>query len=78
MHHTHLKNVKWEPRGHLEQSIPDSPRDEKRYEDDIAASEQVTTALRADLFECKFTRRWLTSLMSRGEEMNLDEAQQPP
>jgi hypothetical protein len=78
MHHTHLDNVKWEPRRHLEQLILDSPRDKKRYEDDIAASEQVTTALRADPFECKFTRRWLTSLMSRVDEMNLDEAQQPP
>ncbi|KAH7394297.1 hypothetical protein BKA66DRAFT_455962 [Pyrenochaeta sp. MPI-SDFR-AT-0127] len=46
-------------------------RDER--EDDQAASEEVTAALRADPFERTFSTRWLTSLLSRVEEMDLDE-----
>lgn len=48
-------------------------RDEGHYEDDIAASEEVTAALRADPFERSFATRWLTSLISRVEEMGSDE-----
>lgn len=48
-------------------------RDESQLEDDIAASEEVTAALRADPFERTFATRWLTSLISRIEEMDLDE-----
>lgn len=48
-------------------------RDERTYEDDVAAAEEVTAALRADPFECSFTTRWLTSLISRVEEMGFDE-----
>jgi predicted nicotinamide N-methyase len=48
-------------------------RDETQSEDDIAASEEVTAALRADPFERTFATRWLTSLISRVEEMGLDE-----
>ncbi|OAK97552.1 hypothetical protein IQ06DRAFT_295895 [Phaeosphaeriaceae sp. SRC1lsM3a] len=48
-------------------------RDEDQYEDDIAASEEVTAALRADPFERTFATRWLTSLISRVEEMGFDE-----
>jgi hypothetical protein len=48
-------------------------RDETQYEDDIAASEEVTAALRADPYERTFATRWLTSLISRVEEMGFDE-----
>ncbi|KAH8723170.1 putative methyltransferase-domain-containing protein [Phaeosphaeriaceae sp. PMI808] len=48
-------------------------RDETLYEDDIAACEEVTFALRADLFERAFATRWLTSLISRVEEMEFGE-----
>jgi hypothetical protein len=48
-------------------------RDERQYEDDIAAFEEVTAALRADPFERSFATRWLTSLISRVEEMGLDD-----
>ncbi|KAF1914402.1 putative methyltransferase-domain-containing protein [Ampelomyces quisqualis] len=48
-------------------------RDEKQNEDDIASSEEVTAALRADPFERAFATRWLTSLISRVEEMGFDE-----
>lgn len=48
-------------------------RDEIQLEDDIAASEEVTAALRADPFERTFATRWLTSLISRIEEMGFDE-----
>jgi predicted nicotinamide N-methyase len=48
-------------------------RDETQCEDDIAASEEVTAALRADPFERTFATRWLTSLISRAEEMGFDE-----
>jgi hypothetical protein len=48
-------------------------RDERQYEDDIATSEEVTAALRADPFEKTFATRWLTSLIPRVEEMGFDE-----
>jgi hypothetical protein len=48
-------------------------RDERQCEDDIVTSEEVTAALRADPFEKRFTTRWLTSLISRVEEMGFDE-----
>jgi hypothetical protein len=48
-------------------------RDERQYEDDIATSEEVTAALRADPFEKTFATRWLTSLISRVEGMGFDE-----
>jgi predicted nicotinamide N-methyase len=48
-------------------------RDERQYEDDVAAYEEVTAALRADPFERNFATRWLTSLISRVEEMGFDE-----
>jgi len=48
-------------------------RDENQYEHDVAASEEVTAALRADPFERNFATRWLTSLISRVEEMGFDE-----
>lgn len=48
-------------------------RDERQNEDDVAASEEVTAALRADPFERSFATRWLTSLISRVEEMGFDE-----
>ncbi|KAF1851615.1 uncharacterized protein K460DRAFT_362376 [Cucurbitaria berberidis CBS 394.84] len=42
-------------------------------EDDDAASEEVLAALRADFFERTFATRWLTSLLSRVEEIDLSE-----
>ncbi|KAH6254394.1 hypothetical protein HBI40_173700 [Parastagonospora nodorum] len=48
-------------------------RDERTYGDDMAAAEEVTAALRADPFERSFATRWLTSLISRVEEMGFDE-----
>ncbi|KAF2820250.1 hypothetical protein CC86DRAFT_374459 [Ophiobolus disseminans] len=48
-------------------------RDEKQFEDDVAVSEEVTAALRADPYERTFATRWLTSLISRVEEMGFDE-----
>ncbi|CAO2657804.1 Nn.00g070640.m01.CDS01 [Neocucurbitaria sp. VM-36] len=42
-------------------------------ENDDAASEEVTAALRADPFERTFVTRWLTSLLSRVEELDLSE-----
>lgn len=42
-------------------------------EDDEAAAEEVTAAIRADPFERTFATRWLTSLISRVEEMDLTE-----
>lgn len=42
-------------------------------EDDEAAIEEVTAAIRADPFERTFATRWLTSLISRVEEMDLPE-----
>lgn len=48
-------------------------RDERIFEDDIAAAEEVTAALRADPFERTFATRWLTSLISRVEETEFDE-----
>lgn len=42
-------------------------------EDDQAAAEEVTAALRADPFERTFAMRWLTSLLSRVEEIDLEE-----
>jgi hypothetical protein len=42
-------------------------------EDDEAAAEEVTAATRADPFERTFATRWLTSLISRVEEMDLTE-----
>ncbi|EAT78412.1 hypothetical protein SNOG_14175 [Parastagonospora nodorum SN15] len=39
----------------------------------MAAAEEVTAALRADPFERSFATRWLTSLISRVEEMGFDE-----
>lgn len=48
-------------------------RDEQQYENDAAAAEEVTAALRADPFERNFTTRWLTSLIARVEEMGSDE-----
>src|SRR5687768_653122 len=49
-------------------------RDEVELEDDIAASEEVTAALRADPFERTFATRWLTSLISRVEETEFEDA----
>jgi hypothetical protein len=48
-------------------------RDEQQDEDDIASYEEVTAALRADPFERTFATRWLTSLISRVEEMGFEE-----
>ncbi|KAL5119788.1 hypothetical protein ACEQ8H_002394 [Pleosporales sp. CAS-2024a] len=48
-------------------------RDDRQTEDDIAALEEVTATLRADPFERNFATRWLTSLISRVEEMGFDE-----
>lgn len=48
-------------------------RDGEDGEDEVAASEEATAALRADPFERTFATRWLTSLMSRIEEMEFDE-----
>jgi predicted nicotinamide N-methyase len=48
-------------------------RDEQQDENDIASYEEVTAALRADPFERTFATRWLTSLISRVEEMGLEE-----
>ncbi|KAF1923661.1 uncharacterized protein M421DRAFT_425554 [Didymella exigua CBS 183.55] len=42
-------------------------------EDDEAAAEEVTAAVRADPFERTFATRWLTSLISRIEEMDITE-----
>ena len=42
-------------------------------EDDEAAAEEVTAAARADPFERNFATRWLTSLISRVEEMDITE-----
>ena len=44
---------------------------EDEYDD--ASFEEVTAALRADPFERTFATRWLTSLLSRVEEMDLSE-----
>ncbi|KAF2033094.1 hypothetical protein EK21DRAFT_59189 [Setomelanomma holmii] len=48
-------------------------RDENQVEDDIAASEEVTAALRADPFESTFATRWLTSIIARAEDMEFEE-----
>ena len=48
-------------------------RDENEREEEVAASEEVTAAIRADSFERTFATRWLTSLISRVEEMGFDE-----
>jgi hypothetical protein len=48
-------------------------RDEQQDEDDIASHEETTAALRADPFERTFATRWLTSLISRVEEMGFEE-----
>jgi hypothetical protein len=48
-------------------------RDETSQEYDLAAVEGLTAALRADPFERTFTTRWLTSLIVRVEEMDLDD-----
>lgn len=48
-------------------------RDEQHDEDDIAAAEEATAAIRADQFERTFATRWLTSLISRIHEMGFDE-----
>ncbi|KAH7080092.1 S-adenosyl-L-methionine-dependent methyltransferase [Paraphoma chrysanthemicola] len=48
-------------------------RDENQVEDSIAASEEVTAALRADPFERTFATRWLTSLLARVEEMDFED-----
>lgn len=42
-------------------------------EDDAAAAEEMTAIIRADLFERTFATRWLTSLISRVEEMDIPE-----
>ena len=42
-------------------------------EDDEAAAEEATAVIRADPFERIFATRWLTSLISRVEEMDLTE-----
>jgi predicted nicotinamide N-methyase len=42
-------------------------------EEDDAAHEEVTAAVRADPFERTFVMRWLTSLISRIEEMELED-----
>ncbi|KAH6643177.1 putative methyltransferase-domain-containing protein [Boeremia exigua] len=42
-------------------------------EDDEAAAEEVTASIRADPFERTFATRWLTSLISRVEEMDFSE-----
>ncbi|KAJ4985435.1 Protein-lysine N-methyltransferase EFM2-like protein 2 [Stagonosporopsis vannaccii] len=42
-------------------------------EDDEGAAEEVTASIRADPFERTFATRWLTSLISRVEEMDLTE-----
>lgn len=41
--------------------------------DEDAAQEELTSALRADPYERTFATRWLTSLISRSEEMELDD-----
>jgi predicted nicotinamide N-methyase len=48
-------------------------RDEREYEDNVAAAEEVTAALRADPFERNYAARWLTLLVARVEEMDLDD-----
>jgi protein-lysine N-methyltransferase EEF2KMT len=42
-------------------------------DDDDTALEEVTRLLRADLFERNVATRWLTSLLSRVEEMDFDD-----
>ncbi|KAF3041748.1 hypothetical protein E8E12_008648 [Didymella heteroderae] len=42
-------------------------------DDDEAAVEEMTAAIRADPFERTFVTRWLTSLISRAEEMDITE-----
>jgi ribosomal protein L11 methylase PrmA len=42
-------------------------------EDEGVASEEVTAILRADPFERTFTTKWLTALIARSEEMDLDD-----
>jgi predicted nicotinamide N-methyase len=42
-------------------------------EDDDTVSEEVTAALRADPFERTFATKWLTALIARSEEMDLDD-----
>jgi hypothetical protein len=48
-------------------------RDETNRDHDIATADEVTAALRADPFERTFATRWLTSLIARAEEMDLDD-----
>ena len=48
-------------------------QNEDEDEDDKAAVEEVTASIRADPFERTFATRWLTSLISRVEEMDLSE-----
>jgi SAM-dependent methyltransferase len=48
-------------------------RDEAHGEDGITAAEEATAALRAEPFERTFAIRWLTSLISRIQEMGFDE-----
>ncbi|KAI8933486.1 hypothetical protein NX059_009224 [Plenodomus lindquistii] len=42
-------------------------------EDDDAAHEEAIAALRADPFERTFATRWLTALIARSEEMEMDD-----
>jgi SAM-dependent methyltransferase len=48
-------------------------RDEEHAENEIAAAEEATAAIRADQFERTFATRWLTSLIARIHEMGFDE-----
>jgi hypothetical protein len=48
-------------------------RDEAHGEDRITAAEEAIAALRAEPFERTFAIRWLTSLISRIQEMGFDE-----
>lgn len=50
-----------------------SQAEDEDDEDDDAAAEEVTVAIRADPFERNFATRWLTSLISRVEEMDITE-----
>jgi len=48
-------------------------RDEEHGEGETAAAEEATAVIRADQFERTFATRWLTSLISRVQEMGFDE-----
>ncbi|KAF2853356.1 hypothetical protein T440DRAFT_465756 [Plenodomus tracheiphilus IPT5] len=43
------------------------------YEDDDTALAEMTAALRADPFERTFATRWLTALLSRSEELDMED-----